>query len=152
MNHATMLLEMMISTNQFLVYSPFQNFGDPALLLVLDNEGIEWLIFCLQQLAELGGDGSFVLGDGHPVGSDNRCVVNARFSEESSGAHLVCTKHCEFDWTLSRQSTRRFGDLLRGLRDADHGHQYLDNDEGPTVIVSKGEYEVDTIRKWAASP
>ncbi len=86
--------------------------------------------------------------------SDGHCLLAVMLDDQGKGTRLIHTKSSEFCWKVSRVSAQHFRALLSGLLKSEGpAHQYLDSDDrsSPPVIVSRGEYEVDTIRRWLRS-
>jgi hypothetical protein len=137
--------------NQFVAYVPSFNFGDDALLILADSETIDWLMSQFGRLANIpvgSSSPSFVIGDGNPVESDGRCLLVVELENQAEGSRLIRTSENTFSWSVSRSSANHCRELLSGMLVPHPGHQYLDpdNSPAPVVIVSKGEYELDTFR------
>jgi hypothetical protein len=131
--------------------------GGEVFLLVVDQHGVQWLASQFERIAKASIESmlvQFVLGDGHPVESDGRCLVFVELNQNSNGSQIARISPGAWRWSVSRSAADKFRTLLSGMLDPHAGHQYLDpdNDEGPTVEVSRGEYEVDKVRGWAARP
>jgi hypothetical protein len=129
--------------------------GGEVILLVVDHEGVPGLISQFERLAAEAppesGPAQFVLGDGNPVESDGRCLLRVELNQHLNGSHVTRISQGVWHWSVSRVAADKFRALLSGLSVPEPGHQYLDNDSGPTVEVSRGEYGVDFVRRWAAS-
>jgi hypothetical protein len=122
-----------------------------TILLVVDHEGVQWLISQFERLATEVPPAHFVLGDGNPVESDGHCLLHVKFNQRSTGSHVARISQGVWHWSVSRVAGDKFQALLLGMSVRKPGHQYLDSDSGPTVEVSCGEYEVDVVRRWVGS-
>jgi hypothetical protein len=126
-----------------------------VLLLIVDNEGVEWLMSRFEHLGADGLDESngaeFVLGDSNPVESDGRCLVRVELNHKSNDSRITRVSQSAWLWSVSRSAADIFRARLSGMSLEHACHQYLDSDEGPAVEVSIGEYEIDIVRRWAAS-
>jgi hypothetical protein len=141
-----------------------------VLLILVDDEITQWLMARFEQLAGAptgSHSATFVVGDGKPVESDQRCILIVELSEKESGNELIRDSENTWRWSVSRSSANNFRYLLSGmlgqreslnphvraLRAASEGcHQYLDPDNrppAPTVIISRGEYDSEQVRRWA---
>ena len=122
---------------------------------MVDHHCVQWLTSQFERIAKASIEsmlGQFVLGDGHPVESDGRCLLFVELNQNSNGSQITRISPSPWRWSVSRSAADKFGTLLSGLLVPHAGHQYLDNDEGSTVEVSRGEYEIDIVREWAARP
>jgi hypothetical protein len=112
----------------------------PTFVLNCDVEGLKWLHdrFCDLSIAE--SEESFVIGDGAPIVSDERCgltVLNVRCGPS------------EFIWRITPTNCAFVAVQIETLLESNTpGHQYLEIQHGeyPTIVVTKHEYLVDDIR------
>ena len=138
--------------NRFVAYVPSFDFGDDALLILVDSETIDWLMSQFGRLSNTAVGAtcpSFVIGDGNPVESDGRCLLVVELKNQTNGSRLIRKSETTFSWTVSRSSANHCRELLSGMLVPHPGHQYLDLDNcppAPVVIASKDEYEPDTFR------
>ncbi len=129
--------------------------GGEVFLLIVDHHDVQWSVSQFERIAKASLESmlvQFVLGDGHPVESDGRCLVFVELNQNSNGSQITRISPGAWRWSVSQSAADKFRTLLSGLLVPHAGHQYLDNDEGPTVEVSRGEYEIDIVRGWAARP
>jgi len=95
-------------------------------------------------------DGRTMIGDGTPIASDDRCrlaVVNVR---DEQANEILPSDQSDFIWHVSPINAATFGAQLSSLLSSNiPGHQYLEVERGNyrTVVVTKHEYPVETIRK-----
>jgi hypothetical protein len=117
--------------------------GGEVILLVVDLEGVDWLMSKFEYLVAEGADESnamqLVLGDSNPVESDGRCLVRVELNQNSNGSRITRVSQHAWHWSVSRRAADKFRELLSGMSAAHACHQYLDSDEGPIVEVSVGE-------------
>jgi hypothetical protein len=100
---------------------------------------------------ELNAPG-FTIGDGNPIGSDGRCIVDVKMRQVTRGNELLTISHGRFLWLMSRSSAIYFGHLLAGMLSFKKPcHQYLEPDNSPpapVIIVSKDQYTIEQVRNW----
>jgi hypothetical protein len=128
--------------------------GDDALLLLVDQATIIWLISRFRELAVAPVESrgaTFAIGDGAPVESDGQCIIYVESNHQANGSELSRKSESTFHWILSPGSADHCRELLSGMSEGTYPcHQYLDPDNAPpapVVIVSLDEYEVDTFRR-----
>jgi hypothetical protein len=120
----------------------------PTFVLACDVVGLHLLHASFLGLVDVELETSFVVGDGVNMSSDDRCimaVVNA-CDEESE---ILRLDQSNFTWRINRADALTIVDKLRSLLTSNMpGHQYLEVGRGRyrTVVVTKHEYPVDTIR------
>jgi hypothetical protein len=122
--------------------------GREALILTCDNGTLDWLSNNLATLSRR----EFVMGNGKPVRSEQGVEIRFKPIEDPAQSHVV-QEGGRFTWYVSREVAGRLGDLVRGLAVSQTaGHQYLEDDDprSPILVVSKGEYEEDTLRSMSA--
>jgi hypothetical protein len=158
---------MMKSEHSLIAHLSSFKGNDEVLLIVCDDQTIGWLIARFEEFVSAPGDvkfPSFVIGDGNPVESDGRCLLDVHLDDRERGSQLTEAPEGIFRWNVSRSSAERFRSLLSGmvehhepLRDIRSSfalegsdHQYLDPDNcppAPAIIVSRGEYNPDAFRR-----
>jgi hypothetical protein len=138
----------------FVAHRTSFNFGDDALLMLVDHETIAWLSSKFAELACTPVDSrsaTFVIGDGKPIQSDGQCTVFVELNQQASGSELIAESPITFRWIISAGSANHYKELLSEMVKAEVPcHQYLDPDNtppAPVVIVSLDEYEVDDLRR-----
>jgi hypothetical protein len=140
------------SESNFIAYVRNFYYGEPAFLLSVDGNSIEWMMSRFEALASSNPDGaSFVLGDGNPIASDGRCLFTVQKADQENCTRVAIAEPGKYCWIISAKSAERFRALLSGLmKSKSAAHQYLDSDDlgSPVVIASKGEYSRKTIRSW----
>jgi hypothetical protein len=95
-----------------------------------------------------------IIGDGHPVESDGRCVVEVSAAASAGSIVVAPSGNGHFHWSLPPQQAKRYADLFDGMIAATGPcHQYLDGAEpdAPVVLVSRDEYDIATLRDMARS-
>jgi len=137
----------------FIAYDKDYLDGEGAFLIVVDGDAIRWLSYNFEKLLaqdSLAATPIFVIGNGDPIESDGRCLVSVMPDRERKGTRICQVSETQYNWTVSEGSVHRYVGLLQGLDGGtgQAGHQYLDSDDpaSPTVIVSRGEYDVDWVR------
>jgi hypothetical protein len=121
--------------NRFVAYVPSFNFGDDALLILVDSETIDWLMSQFGRLSNTpvgSSRPSFVIGDGNPVESDGRCLLVVELENQTEGSRLIRTSENNFSWSVSRSSANHYRELLSAMWKPHPCHQYLDPDQLPS--------------------
>lgn len=143
---------MMEIGNVFVVYVASFDFGADAILLLVDQETVGWLMSQFGRLSNtpVGSScSSFIIGDGHPVASDGRCVLTIELNDEPGcSSQLRRRTESSFAWSVSRSSANHYQDLLSGMLAPGPCHQYLEPDNSPPApvfIVSRGEYQPEAL-------
>lgn len=137
----------------FVAYFSSFDFGGDALLILVDREAIDWLMLQFDHVSRNpNGSGClpFVIGDGHPIESDGKCLIRVQLGALAEGSHLVRKSESSFDWMISSTAAKHYRDLLSGMLDPRPGHQYLDPDNSPpapVVIIARDEYDRDWVRQ-----
>jgi hypothetical protein len=116
-------------------------------VIACDDVALRWLA---KSLRGLSGHTPFRLGDGLPVGSDGKCLVE--IAAATAPAHAVVTPLAAggVRWVLPVEQARRYADLIEGMADYSSAcHQYLEADspDVPIIIVTKGEHDVASLRR-----
>ncbi len=124
---------------------------DDALLILADRETLDWLMSQFGRISNtpIGARASsFVIGDGHPVESDGRCLIIVELGDNADGDRLFRESENTFKWSISRHLAHHYRELLSGMLGPKAGHQYLDAADrpSPVVIVSRDEYDADWVR------
>jgi hypothetical protein len=121
--------------------------GEPSFVVTCDDTALRWLS---ESFRSLGNRTSFTLGDGLPIGSDGNCSIEVTSgAAENRTAIAPLAVRC-FRWIVPIEQARRYADLIDGMADCSGAcHQYLEADQPdvPMVIVTKGEYDVETLRR-----
>ena len=135
----------------FIALVPYFKFERrPTFTMTCDVVGLHWLRDSFLRLADAGPQNTFVIGDGTPIASDDRCrlaVVNVR---DEQANEILPSDQSDFIWHVSPINAATFGAQLSSLLSSNiPGHQYLEVERGNyrTVVVTKHEYPVETIRK-----
>lgn len=121
----------------------------PMFVLACDAFGLQWLRDGFLELASAEPGVSFVIGDGIPIASDDSCrltVMNVRAGEASK---ILPSDQPDFIWYVDPGDAANFAAQLSALLSSNiPGHQYLEVEQGNyrSVVVTKQEYPVDTIR------
>jgi hypothetical protein len=128
--------------------------GDDALLMLVDQSTITWLMSRFGELADTpveSKSAGFVVGDGKPIKSGGRCIISVELNHQASRSELTRISETTFSWILAPSSAAHYRDLLSGMSGSKSPcHQYLDPDNAPpapVVIVSLDEYEPETFRQ-----
>lgn len=122
----------------------------PTFLLSCDAYGLRWLRD--RFLAVDGSDNGFffVVGDGEPIESDNKCKLTIEISPKIAVERIDQTGPDDFLWCMTTESAGDAVAKLEALFTSNTpGHQYFDLASGVyrTIIVTKGEESIDVIRK-----
>ena len=124
--------------------------GQPSFLLNCDDAALRWLADAFRGIARRRG---FTLGDGRPVGSDGVCLIRVTPCSQGQSAAINRLSDRGFAWGLPVADARRCADLI-GAMAAFKGpcHHYLEADDPnlPVILVSRGEYDTDTLRRMRA--
>jgi hypothetical protein len=138
----------------FVAYVPSFNFGDDALLMLVDQSTIAWLMSRFGELADTpveSKSAGFVIGDGKPFESAGQCIISVELNHQANRSELTRTSETTYSWILPPRSAAHYRDLLSGMSGSKSPcHQYLDPDNAPpapVVIVSLDEYEPETFRQ-----
>lgn len=137
----------------FVAYVPSFK-GDDALLILVDQSTIAWLMSRFGELAHTpleSKSAGFVIGDGKPIESGGRCIISVELNHQAKRSELTKISETTLRWILSPASADHYRNLLSGMSDStSQCHQYLDPDNvppAPVVIVSLDEYEPETFRQ-----
>ncbi len=120
---------------------------DPAFILACDDVVLRWLS---QSSRNLANSGPFAIGNGHPVHSDGKCVIEVRASPDENHAAMTSTAAGRFDWTVPPSRADQHADLINGMASFPNAClQYLEapQSEVPIVVISKGEYSIELLRR-----
>jgi hypothetical protein len=128
--------------------------GREALILACDDGILDWLGNNLATLSRPGRASrkAFVMGNGKQVRSEQGVEIRFKPIEDPATSHVV-QEGGRFTWYVSREVAGRLRDLVRDLAMSQTpGHQYLEDDDpwSPMLVLSKGEYEEDTLRLMSA--
>lgn len=122
----------------------------PTFLLSCDAHGLRWLRDCFLALDGSDNGFSFVIGDGEPIESDNKCKLTIEISSKIAVERIDQTGPDDFLWCMTTDSARDAAIKLESLFASNiPGHQYFDLASGlyRTVVVTKNEESIDMIRK-----
>ncbi len=124
--------------------------GRPMFVMTCDDPALRWLASALQAL---GRRGSFVIGDGMPIASDNECLITVVGATRGRSPAMTTQASNTYRWSLPEQQARRMAEMIAGIAAfSGASHQYLDPAPGlPGILVSKGEYDRQMLRKMRAS-
>jgi hypothetical protein len=121
----------------------------PTFVLSCDADGLNWLKDRFRGLAEAESNESFVIGDGAPIVSDDRCRLTVVSMHGAESDRIKRSGHSEFTWCITPTNSAFVAAQLETLLTSNTpGHQYLEIEHGeyPIVVVTKYEYPVDNIR------
>jgi hypothetical protein len=121
--------------------------GDPAFIIACDEGTLYWLS---SSFLSLGETQCFRIGDGQPVCSDGRCLIEVTADHTGSEPNILTKGEGHFSWSMSPKKAEQYAALVNGVTNFPGAcHQYLETEQShvPTVVVSKGEYDLGTIRK-----
>jgi hypothetical protein len=143
-------VEAMTSSDSFLVCRTGGN-GQALLVMSCDKQTLRWLAGAFDAI---GKGTAFRLGDGRPVGSDDQCLVTVAPTPGRQRAVMARLAGHRFQWLLPVDKAHRFAGLIRAMA-AFPGpcHHYLEADDPdlPAVLVSRGEYDADTLRRMRST-
>jgi hypothetical protein len=118
-------------------------------LLACDAVGLYWLRDRFLQLVDSKPDASFVIGDGLGIASDGRCVLIVEKARNHEPSVIERLSQINFTWRINSENAAQSADKILTLAISNFpGHQYFDLDRGRfhTVVITKDEYPVETIR------
>jgi len=118
---------------------------NPCFVVTCGEATLRWLA---QSFRSLRRGEAFLIGDDGPVGSDGKSVVEVAL--RTAHTAIVTLSEGQFRWVVSTELARRYADLIDGVADcACACHQYLETDKPhlPLVLISKGEYDPQTLRQ-----
>ena len=132
--------------SSFLIFT--SSYGDEAAFIVAcDDVGLRWLSRSLHEIAE---GRPFTIGDGHPVDSDGKCIVEVSASPIANTTAITRTGAVTFRWSMPAKQADDYAYLIEGMIEfPDACHQYLETalPDNPVILVSKGEYDTEALRK-----
>lgn len=127
----------------------------PTFVLACDALGVRWLGDRFLGLAMAGSGVSFTIGDGDPISSDNKCsIVVRKAAGDAGGDEISHSGKSRFSWAVSSSYANGAASQLFSLADSKvPAHQYLNIERGRyrTVVVTKDEYPLDTLRSMRDS-
>jgi hypothetical protein len=121
----------------------------PTFMLTCDAVGLRWLRDGFLGLVDAEPGASLVIGDGIPIASDDRCRLIVVEIHNRQASEILPSDHFDFIWHIDSTDAVTFAAQLLSLLSSNiPGHQYLKVERGSyrTVVVTKHEYTVDTIR------
>jgi hypothetical protein len=121
--------------------------GRSSFIVLCDDTTLRWLS---ESLRNLGNRTTFRLGDDLPIGSDDKCSIEVAPGAAESLTAIAPSASACFRWVLPAKQAKRYADLIDGMADRSGAcHQYLEEDKPglPVVLVTKGEYDVETLRQ-----
>ena len=135
----------------FVVYVPSFDFGSDAILLLSDYYTIAWLVdqFLRLSTSPIGSVASFVIGDGSPIDSEERCFVTVTVTDTDSSSEMTRRSATQFAWRISRPEAERYRALLSCMLTKVPSHNYLEpknSPPAPVLVVSRDEYSVEQFR------
>jgi hypothetical protein len=122
----------------------------PTFLLACDTMGVSWLRDRFSWLSGAQPDAPFVIGDGACIASDDRCIISVAKARDRRQSEFARHDQTHFTWRLDAEEAAEIADKLRSLTESGvPGHQYIDLDHGRfgTIVVTKDEYPVETVRQ-----
>jgi|SRR5579872_659568 len=137
-----------MQTNFIALVPRFKFEAGPTFLLACDAIGLHFLCQNFLELVDSGPETSFVIGDGLTIASDDRCRLTVMTADDVEKSGIVQSKS-GFTWRVSRADAAAIAAKVLSLLTSNvPGHQYLEVQGGcyRSVIVTKQEYPVDTIR------
>jgi hypothetical protein len=140
---------MNIEANFIALVPSFKFERSPMFVSALDAVGLRWLRDGFLELVDADAGASFVIGDGAPIASDDRCKLIAVKARTGQASKILPIDQSNFAWDIGPTDAASFADQLSSLLFSNiPGHQYLELERGNyrAVVVTKHEYPVDTIR------
>jgi hypothetical protein len=140
---------MKMETNFIALVPSFKFERHPTFVLTCDPVSLRWLRDSFLQLLDAEPGISFVIGDGTPIASDDRCRLTVVKSRNRQASEILPSVQSAFIWHIRpTDAATCAAQLLSLLTSNIPGHQYLEVERGnyPTVVVTKHEYPADTIR------
>jgi hypothetical protein len=138
-----------MTTNLIALVPKFKLERGPTFVLSCDADGLNWLKDRFGGLVEAEPNESFMIGDGAPIGSDDRCRLTVVGAHGADSDRIKRCGHSEFTWRITPTNSAFVAAQLEALLTSNTpGHQYLEIEHGeyPTVVITKYEYPVDNIR------
>jgi len=142
-----------------------------VILIVTDDETLKWLTARFGRFAAEPSPSTcppFLIGDGNPIDSDGRCRIEVVLEEEGTESRIEELSTGSWRWSVTRAAAGLFRDRIALIREfrgpsqenvrrakrglLDSCHDYLDpanHPPAPTVIISRGEYTVESLRRAA---
>jgi len=120
--------------------------GKEVFLLSGDADFLKWFARALSEERFLTAARPLVLGDGAPVSSDGRCLIEA-VPGASTTLRMLADGH--YRWQIEQEELAFCREKVEAMIESDHPcHPYFDmyNPPAPTIVVSTGEYPDDVIR------
>jgi|GEM_PF-3084799 hypothetical protein len=140
----------MTTSTSFLIYTSAIG-GEPTFVLACDDSALHWLSASFR---DLGQAGRFTIGNGVPVSSDGKCIIDVLCGLPGSDVAITPTSAGHFRWNMPSSQAAQYAELIDGMADFPGAcHQYLEvaRPDVPVVVVSKGEYDVETLREMRNS-
>jgi hypothetical protein len=138
-----------METNFVALVGGFKFERRPTFILTCDAVGLRWLRDGFLTLMDADRGNSFIVGNGTPIASDDLCKLTVVKSRNRQPSKVLPSVPTDFEWHVDPADAATYADQLSSLLLSDiPGHQYLDVQRGNyrTVVVTKLEYPVDTIR------
>ncbi len=91
-----------------------------------------------------------MIGDGVPVSSDDKCVIEVLAGPPGSDVAITRVNTERFRWTMPSSQAEQYAKLIDGMAGFPGAcHQYLEamQPHVPVVVVSRDEYDADTLRE-----
>lgn len=131
-----------------LVHVPSYN-GREALILECDSRALEWIQESFEKMVRDTPERSagFTIGHEGPIQSDQSMRIRIE-KVAKSGPCRIIREGNQFTWRMSHDDIKRFAELAHGLQSSElPAHQYLETDDptAPVLVLSKGEYDAETL-------
>lgn len=138
-----------METNFIALVPGFKFERHPTFVVTCDAAGLRWLRDRFLELLDAEPENSFIVGDGIPIASDDMCRLTVVKSRNGHASEILPSVQPDFIWHIApADAATCAGELSSLLSSNIPGHQYLEIERGNyrTVVVTKHEYLVDTIR------
>jgi hypothetical protein len=138
-----------METNFIALVPDFPFVRRPTFVMACDVVGLHWLRDSFLCLVDAELQNTFVIGDGTPIASDDRCRLTVVKVRDEQVNEILPSDQSDFIWHVRPINAATFGAQLSSLLSSNiPGHQYLEVERGNhrTVVVTKHEYPVETIR------
>lgn len=138
-----------METNFVALVPKFKFERGPAFVLVCDAIGLQWLRTRFVELIGAKPEASFVIGDGTPISSDDKCRLTVAEARNGDTSEIARSDRGDFTWRISRDDATAVAAKLFSLVSSNvPGHQYFQFERGRfrSVVVTKDEYSIDVVR------
>ena len=91
--------------------------AEPSFVIGCDDAVLRWIGQAFRRRL------SFRIGDGYPVGSDGRCLIDVQRGTPEACSEIAAG---QFRWVLPAERAEHYAGLIDGMADCPVGcHQYL---------------------------